>query len=140
MGAVYDNAIQALYEHGITAGTTADCTASSTCNTGGSDFRFCPLDPASRSQLAVFVWRADHRSSTCPSCPSSRYFCDSNSAGSACGCIEGLHDDGVVEGGMSSCSASSCTGLQYCPLDTALRLHAMVMLAKATGATLPCMP
>jgi hypothetical protein len=135
----FDDDVQALYDHDITDGRTAPCVVPPTCHE--TPAHFCPHDPTTRAELAVFVWRAIHGTLTCPSCPPSRTFCDSNHPATswACGCIEDLETHGVVEGGMPGCAETTCSPPPaFCPSDHATRCHAVVMLARATAAALPC--
>jgi hypothetical protein len=127
-------AILALFDHNITSGKTSNCLVGGTCTT--TTYHYCPQDYVTRNELGVFLWRADDPGSTmdCPTCPSSRYFCDSGGA-TGCGCIEALGADLPSKG---SCSASStCSPTAYCPADNVTRCEAATALANVFSLSLP---
>ena len=132
------DAIEALYDNGITTGKTgSNCLVGDTCNGP----HYCPLDPVSRAELAVFVFRIINNISECPDCPSSTHFCDSTSNW-ACGCIESIRNDGLVVGKNSNCIVEpTCSpGPRYCPNDNATRCEGAIVVSRAISAELPCTP
>jgi hypothetical protein len=99
-----------IAKNGITAG----------CGTG----YFCPNDPVTRAQMAVFLLRGEHGSAYAPpACTPPGAFGDVPCpSGFAVNWIEQLHNEGITGG---------CGGGNYCPNDAATRAQMAVFLLKS---------
>jgi len=98
-----------LYNDGVTSG----------CAT--SPLRFCPGDPVTRAQMAVFLLRAEHGSSYTPP-PATGIFSDV-AADFTRPFIEQLYNEAVTSG----CATSP---LRYCPTDAVSRGQMAVFLLR----------
>ena len=109
-GEAFCGFIEDLAARGITGG----CTPT----------RFCPNDPVSRGQMAVFIEAALGN----PPNPCAGQFADVPDTHPFCGFIERLASDGVTGG---------CGGGNYCPNDPATRGQMAVFLVAAPNPLLP---
>jgi len=100
--------IEALARSGITAGC------------GGSNY--CPLDPVTRAQMAVFLERGMRGSGFSPPAATGNTFLDVGAGDFAAGFIEQLFLDGITAG---------CGNNNYCPNDTVTRDQMAVFLLRA---------
>ena len=106
-----------LYRAGITNG----------CNT--NPLRYCPEDPVTRAQMAVFLERGIHGSGFTPPQGSGTIFADVPISYWAVNWIEKFYSDGVTNG---------CGNLPriYCPEDSVTRAQMAVFLLRTKhGAT-----
>ena len=103
----YDH-IEALYASGITGGC------------GGGNY--CPADPVTRAQMAVFLERAIHGSSFQPPPASGNLFLDVGANDFAAAFIEQLFNEGITGG---------CGGNNYCPMQEITRAQMAVFLLRA---------
>jgi hypothetical protein len=82
---------------------------------------YCPTNPVTRQQMAVFLLKAMHGSAyTPPSCAGA--FGDVPCPGQYANWIEELAHEGITSG---------CGGGNYCPLDSVTRQQMAVFLLKA---------
>ena len=102
--------IEQLFADGVTGGC------------GGGDY--CPEDPVSRAQMAVFLLRAKHGAGYLPSPASGTDFGDVDSAYWAVSWIEQLASEGITGG---------CGNGFYCPEDTVTRAQMAVFLVRTFG-------
>lgn len=102
--------IEAIYAAGITGG----------CST--SPFNFCPNNPVTRAQLAVFLLRSIHGASYTPPAATGTVFTDVPSNAFAASWIEQLVAEGITSG---------CGGGNYCPNNTVTRSQIAVFLLRA---------
>ena len=88
--------------------------------------KYCPDDPVTRAQMAVFLLRAEHGSSyTPPACTPPGTFADVPCPGGfAVDWVEQLSTEGVTAG---------CGGGNYCPDDASSRGQMAVFLVKTFG-------
>jgi S-layer homology domain len=106
-----EDAIYKIYDAGITTGCSQD------------PLQYCPEDPVSRSQMAIFLGRAEHGSSYTP--PSATgIFEDVPVSYWAAGWIEQFYNDGITSG----CSTNP---LKYCPDDSVTRAQMAIFLLRA---------
>jgi hypothetical protein len=110
MGDVLCRFIEDFAARGITGG----------CGNGN----FCPNDPVTRGQMAVFIEAALGN----PPNPCSGQFADVNSANPFCGFIERLAGDGITGG---------CGGGNFCPNAPVTRAQMAVFLVAAPEPLLP---
>lgn len=101
--------IEELARRGVTAG----------CGGG----KYCPADPATRAQAAVFVLRTLDPTLDPPAC-TTPLFSDVTATSPYCRWIEELARRGVTAG---------CGGGKYCPADPVTRAQAAVFLTWAFG-------
>jgi hypothetical protein len=100
--------VEALERAGITGGC-------------GND-EYCPEDPVTRAQLAVFLERGMHGSDFIPPQASGNIFSDVAANDFAAAFIEQLFIDGITGG---------CGSGDYCPNDNVTRAHMAVFLLRA---------
>jgi hypothetical protein len=96
------------------AGVTAGC--------GGNNF--CPDNPVTRAEMAVFLLRARHGAGFAPP-PAQGVFDDVPTSYWAAAWIEQLVEEGVAAG---------CAADRYCPDDPVTRAQMAVLLVRATSA------
>ncbi|MBI5839209.1 MAG: PQQ-dependent sugar dehydrogenase [Chloroflexi bacterium] len=101
--------IERLYRSEITSGCTA------------SPLRYCPEDPVTRAQMAVFLERGIHGALFTPSSPTG-IFGDVSPIHWAASWIESLYADGITVG---------CGGGNYCPEQYTSRAEMSVFLLRA---------
>jgi hypothetical protein len=101
--------IQSLYNTGVTAGCTRQ--------------QYCPANPVTREQMAVFLVRALRGSSYVPPAPTG-IFGDVPPGAWSAGWIEQLYSDGITGG----CSGAP---LLYCPLSFVTRDQMAILLLRA---------
>jgi hypothetical protein len=104
--------IEALYDSGITSGCSEDPPM------------YCPEDPVSRGQMAVFLERGMRGAEYTPPTATGSVFVDVSSDYWAADWIEQLYADGITSG---------CTDdpLSYCPEDPVSRAQMAVFLERA---------
>jgi hypothetical protein len=91
--------------------------------TGGcGDARYCPEDPVSRAQMAVFLERGIHGSGFVPAPATGELFTDVSATSFAASYIEALFLDGITGG---------CGGGAFCPNGTVTRAQMAVFLLRA---------
>jgi hypothetical protein len=96
--------------------------------TGCGGGNYCPTNPATREQMAVFVLRTLDPALAPPPCVAgSEQFADVPSTSPFCRWIEELANRGVVTG---------CGGGNYCPTADVTREQMSVFLAVTFGLTL----
>lgn len=100
--------IESLAESGITSG----------CGNNN----YCPLAPATRAQMAVFLERGMHGSDFRPPAAKGNVFLDVGAQDFAASYIEQLYLDGITAG---------CGGNKYCPDATVSRAQMAVFLLRA---------
>lgn len=88
--------------------------------------RYCPANPVTREQMAVFVLRTAYPDFQPPSC-AAPLFSDVPASSPFCPWIEELARRGIVGG---------CGGGRYCPAASVTREHMAVFLAGGFGLTL----
>ena len=93
-------------------GITAGC--------GGGNY--CPYDPVSRAQMAVFLLKSKYGASYAPPPASGTVFADVPQGAFAADWIEEIHAEGITAG---------CGGGDYCPDATVSRAEMAVFLIKA---------
>lgn len=104
----YANWIEELAAEGVTTGC------------GGGNY--CPLDPVTRQQMAVFLLKAEHGSGyTPPSCGSSNPFLDVPCPSTYANWIKQLVAESITGG---------CAGGNYCPASPVTRAQMAVFLTK----------
>jgi cysteine-rich repeat protein len=109
--------IENLFHHGVTGG----------CASGN----YCPGDPVTRSQMAVFLLKGEHGGTYTPPVCSATDFTDVPCPdGANVNWINQLHAESITGG---------CGGGNYCPSDPVTRSQMAVFLLKAEhgGAYLP---
>jgi hypothetical protein len=105
--------IDTLAANGITSG----------CGVG----RYCPGEPLTRSQAAVFLERGMRGRDFVPPAPTGDVFLDVSALDFAAAYVEQLFADGITAG---------CGGSRFCPKDPVTRAQVAVLLLKAKyGAT-----
>ncbi len=104
--------IEQLYNEGITAGC------------GGSNF--CPTNPVTRAQMAVFILKAIEGSSYTPPTATGTVFGDVGSGDFGAAYIEEMYHRGFTAG---------CGGGNYCPSANVSREQMAVFLTRAFGLT-----
>jgi hypothetical protein len=115
-GHVFKPFIEELYNDDITAGCSV------------SPLRYCPNNPVTRGEMAVFIERALGNFSPNPS--PTDMFTDVSDGDPFKPFIEELYNDGITAG----CSASP---LMYCPQANITRGQMAVFLVRAFGIPLP---
>jgi hypothetical protein len=111
--------IEQLYADGITSGCTTD------------PLGYCPEDPVSRAQMAVFLERAMHwPAAFTPPAGTGEIFDDVPGSYWAVDWIEKLYADGITEG----CSLDP---LLYCPEDSVTRAQMAVFLVRTFELPMP---
>jgi len=100
--------IEALARAGITAGCGGD--------------NYCPLDPVTRAQMAVFLERGMNGSGFSPPAAIGNVFLDIGAGDFAASFIEQLFQDGITAG---------CGNNNYCPSATVTRDQMAVFLLRA---------
>jgi hypothetical protein len=108
--------IEQFYNSGITSG----------CST--SPLKYCPDQPVTRGQMAVFLEKALGNNAPAPS--PSGMFTDVSAGDPFKPFIEQFYNDGITSG----CSTSP---LQYCPTQAVTRGQMAVFISKAFGIPLP---
>jgi hypothetical protein len=103
--------IEALYDSEITSGCSTD------------PLMYCPEDPVSRAQVAVFLERGMHGSEYSPPSATGSVFVDVSADYWAADWIEQLYADGITAG----CSSDP---LMYCPEDPVSRAQMSVFLER----------
>jgi hypothetical protein len=96
-----------------TLGISAGC--------GGGNF--CPASPVKRSQMAVFLLKAEHGVSYAPPPAAGNVFSDVSASAFAAAWIERLKAEGITSG---------CGGGKYCPNASVKRSQMAVFLLKAS--------
>lgn len=102
--------IEQIYAEGITAGCATD------------PLRYCPQDPVTRAQMAIFLLRAEHGSGYDPP-PAAGIFDDVPLTHPFVEWIEQLYEEGVTAG-------CSMTPLRFCPNDPVSRGQMAVFLSR----------
>jgi hypothetical protein len=110
--------IEELYNEGVTAG----------CAT--NPLRFCPDDPITRAQLAVFLIKMSHQPTIAPPAACGCIYPDVPAGAFAANFIEQLNADNHVAPG-------TCGAGNFCPNDPAKRDQMAEFLALAFGLTVP---
>jgi hypothetical protein len=105
--------IEQFYNDGITSGC------------GQNPLRYCPENPVTRAQMAIFLLRAKHGSSYTPP-PATGIFADVPVTYWAADWIEQLYQEGITTG----CSQSP---LRYCPENSVTRAQMAVFLVRTFG-------
>jgi len=103
----YANWIEELAAEGITGGC------------GGGNY--CPLDPVTRQQMAVFLLKAEHGSAYAPPACSANPFPDVACPSQYANWIKQLVGESITGG---------CTGGNYCPANPVTRAQMAVFLTK----------
>jgi plastocyanin len=117
----YADWIEQLFNEHITGGCQA-----------GSPPLYCPTNPVTRAQMAVFILKTEHGSSYVPP-PCAGIFDDVPCPSLFADWIEQLHSEGITGG----CSVSPPL---YCPNNPVLRGQMAVFLVKAFGPPAPPVP
>jgi subtilisin family serine protease len=111
--------VEQLYADGITSGCSSD------------PLMYCPEDPVSRAQMAVFLERAMHwPDAFSPPSGSGTIFDDVAGGYWAVDWIEKLYSDGITSG----CASDP---LMYCPEDLVTRAQMAVFLVRTFGLPIP---
>jgi Beta-propeller repeat/S-layer homology domain len=103
------NWIEQLYADGITGGCGTD------------PLTYCPEDPVTRAQMAVFLLRAKHGRNYAPPAASGTYFTDVPTSYWAANWIEQLLAEGITGG---------CAPYLYCPDASVTRAQMAVFLVR----------
>jgi hypothetical protein len=103
----YANWIEELAAEGVTSG----------CGSGN----YCPADPVTRQQMAVFLLKSEHGSSYTPPSCSSAPFPDVPCPSQYANWIKELVTEGITGG---------CAGGDYCPTSSVTRAQMAVFLTK----------
>ena len=111
----FHGSVERMVRDGITAGCT-----------GGN---YCPDNPITRSQMAVFLLRAKHGGSYVPPPASGTVFFDVHVTDFASDWIEQLYAEGVT-GGCAPPSPQTGNLPLYCPNDSVTRAQMAVFLLK----------
>ena len=96
-----------------------------TSGCGGGNY--CPNDPVTRAQMAVFLLRAEHGSSYTPPAPSGQ-FGDVSTQHWAAAWVEQLAAEGITSG---------CGGGDFCPDDSVTRAQMAVFIVRTFDLVLP---
>ena len=113
VGSFAANWIEQFYKDGITGGC------------GTNPLRYCPENPVTRAQMAVFLLRAKHGSNYTP--PTATGIFDDVPVGSfAADWIEQLYNEGITGG----CGTNP---LRYCPDSSVTRAQMAVFIVKTFG-------
>ena len=107
----FHGVIENIFRRGITAG----------CTNGN----YCPNDAIARSQMAVFLLRAEHGQTYVPPPATGTIFADVPANAFAASFIEQLYNEGVTAG----CSSSP---RNYCPGDPVTRAQMAVFLLRTS--------
>ncbi len=118
------NAFHASVERILRDQITAGCT-------GGN---YCPNDPVTRAQMAVFLLRAEHGGSYVPPAASGTVFFDVHQADFAADWIEQLYSEGIT-GGCAGPSPGTGNLPLYCPSSAVTRAQMAVFLLKVYEGT-----
>jgi hypothetical protein len=110
----FHNFIEKLFRHGVTAG----------CTPGN----FCPADPVTRAQVAVFLLRSHDGSSYVPPPATGTVFADVPASSFAAAWIEQLAARSITAG---------CGGGNFCPDQPITRKQEAAFIAKALGLHWP---
>jgi hypothetical protein len=105
--------IEQLYNEDITSGCSQ------------SPLKYCPSNPVTRAQMAVFLLRAEHGSSYAPPAATG-IFADVPAGNAARAWIEQLYNEDITSG----CSQSP---LKYCPSNSVTRAQMAVFLTTTFG-------
>ena len=108
----------AWIEQFVAEGITAGC--------GGGNY--CPSNPVTRSQMAIFLLRAKYGSSYSPPPASGTVFGDVPANGFAAAWIEKLVADGITAG---------CGGGNYCPNSPVSRSQMAIFIQRTFNLSLP---
>jgi uncharacterized protein (DUF1800 family) len=111
----FHGSVEWIFRDGITAGCT-----------GGN---YCPGNPITRAQMAVFLLRAKHGGGYVPPPPSGKVFYDVHAIDFAAGWIERLYAEGVT-GGCALPSPQTGNLPLYCPNASVTRGQMAVFLLK----------
>lgn len=105
--------IEQFYNDGITSGCSTD------------PLQYCPTNPVTRAQMAIFLLRAKHGSSYTP--PAAKgIFEDVPATYWAADWIEQLYQEGITTG----CTQNP---LRYCPENTVTRAQMAVFIVRTFG-------
>jgi glucose/arabinose dehydrogenase len=110
--------IEQLHADGVTTGCAAN------------PLRYCPADPVTRAEMALFLLRARHGGNYTPPAGSGTLFADVPPSYFADSWIEQLYAEGITTG----CAANP---LRYCPADTVGRDQMAAFLARTFSLSLP---
>jgi len=99
----------------VRRGYTKGCSG-----TNDPSFRYCPNDPVTRAQMAVFMWKALHASEPPPACEG--VFNDVPCPSQFADYVEGIYNEGITAG---------CGGGDYCPDASITNTQMAVFLVKA---------
>ncbi|MCL4272753.1 MAG: choice-of-anchor Q domain-containing protein [Anaerolineales bacterium] len=102
--------IESIYAAGITGGCTT------------SPLNYCPGNPVTRAQMAIFLLRGIHGSGYAPAAPAGDVFSDVPSTAFAAAWIEQLFAEGITGG---------CGGGNYCPNNPVTRAQMAIFLLRA---------
>jgi hypothetical protein len=105
--------IEQFYKDGITGGC------------GTNPLRYCPENPVTRAQMAIFLLRAKHGKNYTPP-PATGKFSDVPVTYWAADWIEQLSEEGITKG----CGTNP---LRYCPEDSVTRAQMAVFIARTFG-------
>jgi len=105
--------IEQLYDDGITTGC------------GQNPLRYCPADPVTRTQMAIFLLRRKHGSTYTPP-PATGIFADVPVTHQAADWIEQIYREGITTG----CHRNP---LRYCPASTVTRAQMARFLMRTFG-------
>ncbi len=114
-GAAY---IEQLYADGVTTGCAAN------------PLRYCPGNPVTRAEMALFLLRGKHGGNYTPPNGSGTLFADVPASNFADSWIEQLYAEGITTG----CAANP---LRYCPADSVGRDQMAAFLARTFALPLP---
>jgi len=120
VGPGFCNFIEAFANRGITGGCVADDPG-----IPGNQARYCPNDPVTRGQMAVFIETA---LGNAPVTPCGTQFADVPATHPFCGFIQGLFNGGITGG---------CGGTNFCPNDPVTRGQMAVFIFTAPAPLLP---
>lgn len=107
---------------GFWAITFIEELAASGITSGCGNGRYCPDDPVTRAQMAVFLERGMRGSAFSPPAATGNVFLDVAATDFAAAFIEQLSLDGITSG---------CGNNNYCPNDTVTRDQKAVFLLRA---------
>ena len=110
--------IEQLYRDGVTTGCAA------------SPLRYCPGNPVTRAEMALFLLRAEHGGGYTPPAGSGTLFSDVPSSHFAVDWIERLYAEGITTG----CAANP---LRYCPADPVGRDQMAAFLVRTFNLQVP---
>ncbi len=104
------NWIERLYTQGVTGGC------------GTAPLRYCPGNPVTRAQMAIFLLKAKHGSTYAPPAASGTMFSDISFSYWAAAWVEQLANEGITSG---------CGGGKYCPENPVTRAQMAIFLLKS---------